>query len=74
MEIKIGIQNINREIVIDSTESADAIAELVGKAMGEGTDLRLKDSKGRQVIVPTSALGYVEIGAEETRRVGFGAL
>lgn len=74
MEIKIGIQNINREIVIDSTESADAIAELVAKAMGEGTDLRLKDSKGRQVIVPTSALGYVEIGAEETRRVGFGAL
>ncbi len=74
MEIKIGIQNINREIVIDSTESADAIAEQVAKARGDGGDLHLTDSKGRQVIVPTSALGYVEIGAEETRRVGFGAL
>jgi hypothetical protein len=36
--------------------------------------LRLTDDKGRQVIVPGGALGYVEIGAEEVRRVGFGAL
>ncbi|WDF32469.1 DUF3107 domain-containing protein [Arthrobacter agilis] len=74
MEVKIGIQNVNREIVVESSESADAIAELVAAAMGGGSELRLKDSKGRQVIVPTSALGYVEIGAEESRRVGFGAL
>jgi hypothetical protein len=33
--------------------------------------LKLSDSKGRLYIVPTEALGYVEIGAEETRRVGF---
>ena len=74
MEIKIGIQNVNREIVVDSAESADAIAELVSQAMSGGSELRLQDSKGRQVIVPSSVLGYVEIGAEETRRVGFGAL
>ncbi|KNC20060.1 ATP-binding protein [Arthrobacter sp. RIT-PI-e] len=74
MEIKIGIQNVNREIVVDSAESADAIAELVSQAMSGGSELRLKDAKGRQVIVPASVLGYVEIGAEETRRVGFGAL
>ncbi|MHA7281613.1 DUF3107 domain-containing protein [Arthrobacter sp. SX1312] len=73
MEVKIGIQNVNREIILESSESADAIAELVGQALG-GTELRLKDSKGRLVIVPTGVLGYVEIGAEETRRVGFGAL
>ncbi|MHA7241124.1 DUF3107 domain-containing protein [Arthrobacter sp. TMS1-12-1] len=74
MEVKIGIQNVNREIILESSESADAIAELVGQALGGGTELRLKDSKGRLVIVPTAVLGYVEIGAEETRRVGFGAL
>ncbi len=74
MEIKIGIQNVNREIILDSSENADTIAELVAKAMSDGAELRLKDSKGRQVIVPTSVLGYVEIGAEETRRMGFGAL
>jgi hypothetical protein len=74
VEVKIGIQNVNREIVLESSESADAIADLVAAAMGGGSELRLKDSKGRQVIVPTSVLGYVEIGAEESRRVGFGAL
>jgi len=74
VEVKIGIQNVNREIIVDSSESADAIAELVAQAMSGGAELRLKDSKGRQVIVPTSVLGYVEIGAEETRRMGFGAL
>ncbi|MEG9248869.1 DUF3107 domain-containing protein [Arthrobacter sp. Soc17.1.1.1] len=74
MEVKIGIQNVNREIILESSESADAIADLVAQAMSGGTELRLKDTKGRQVIVPTSVLGYVEIGAEETRRVGFGAL
>ena len=29
MEVKIGIQNVNREIVLESSESADAIADLV---------------------------------------------
>jgi len=33
--------------------------------------LKLSDSKGRRFIIPTEALGYVEIGEEETRRVGF---
>lgn len=74
MEVKIGIQNIGREIVLDSTQDADAVAKVVGDAIAKGTELRLTDEKGRQIIVPSSALGYVEIGAEEVRRVGFGAL
>ncbi|WP_427130088.1 DUF3107 domain-containing protein [Pseudarthrobacter sp. S9] len=74
MEVKIGIQNISREIVLESTQDADAVAKVVGEAIAKGTELRLTDEKGRQIIVPASVLGYVEIGAEETRRVGFGAL
>ncbi|MCU1532761.1 MAG: hypothetical protein JWO49_2332 [Arthrobacter sp.] len=74
MEVKIGIQNIGREIVLESTQDADALAKVVGEAISNGTELRLTDDKGRQIIVPASVLGYVEIGAEETRRVGFGAL
>ncbi|MHA7262483.1 DUF3107 domain-containing protein [Arthrobacter sp. TMN-37] len=74
MEVKIGIQNVNREIVLESSESAEAIAEVVASAMNGGSELRLTDSKGRTVIVPSKVLGYVEIGAEEQRRVGFGAL
>jgi Protein of unknown function (DUF3107) len=74
VEIKIGIQNVGREIVFESSETPEAVAELVGRAMNDGAELRLKDSKGRVIIVPSNVLGYVEIGAEETRRVGFGAL
>lgn len=74
MEIKIGVQNVTREIVLESTETAEAVADVVSKAMNGGAELRLKDSKGNVVIVPTNVLGYVEIGAEEPRKVGFGVL
>ena len=50
------------------------MAKVVGEAISKGTELRLTDDKGRQIIVPSTVLGYVEIGAEEVRRVGFGAL
>ncbi|MCT9870079.1 DUF3107 domain-containing protein [Paenarthrobacter aurescens] len=74
MEVKIGIQNVGREIVLESSLDADAVAKIVAEAVSKGSELRLTDEKGRQIIVPGNVLGYVEIGAEETRRVGFGAL
>jgi hypothetical protein len=72
LEIKIGVQNVGREIVLESTQDAEAVAKVVGEAINEGSELRLKDDKGRLIIVPGNALAYVEIGAEEVRRVGFG--
>ena len=33
--------------------------------------LSLTDDKGKRYIVPTAALAYVEVGSEESRRVGF---
>jgi archaellum component FlaG (FlaF/FlaG flagellin family) len=74
VEVKIGIQNVGREIVLESSLDADAVAKIVAEAVTKGSELRLTDEKGRQIIVPGNVLGYVEIGAEETRRVGFGAL
>ncbi|WP_434613767.1 DUF3107 domain-containing protein [Arthrobacter sp. A5] len=74
MEIKIGIQNVGREIVLESAQNADEVATLVSEAISKGAELRLTDDKGRVVIVPANVLGYVEVGAEESRRVGFGAL
>ncbi len=74
MEIKIGIQNVGREIVLDSAQTAEEVAKLVSDALSKGAELRLIDDKGRIIIVPGQSLGYVELGAEESRRVGFGAL
>ena len=74
MEVKIGIQNVGREIVFESSQSADAVADVVAEALNGEKELRLKDDKGRLIMVPAGVIGYVEIGAEEVRRVGFGAL
>lgn len=74
MEIRIGVQNATREVVLESTQSAAEVEETVAAALGSGGVLRLTDEKGRTVLVPSATVGYVEIGAEESRRVGFGTL
>ena len=74
MEVKIGIQNVGREIVFESGQGADQVADTVAEAINGSKELRLSDEKGRLIIVPAGVIGYVEIGAEEVRRVGFGAL
>ena len=74
MEVKIGVQNVAREITLESAQTADEVAQLVDDAIGKGGTLRLVDERGRVVVVPTRVLGYVECGSETERRVGFGAL
>lgn len=73
MEVTIGVQNHPRELTLEIDESADQVAEAVKKALSDGV-LELTDSRGRRVVVPTATLAYVEVGPEETRRVGFGSL
>lgn len=72
VEVKIGVQNVAREIVLDSAQTADEVAAQVDAAIAAGGTLRLVDSTGRTVVVPTAVLGYVEAGGTAERRVGFG--
>ncbi len=72
MEVKIGVQNANRELVIDSDQSSEDVETAVAKALsGDGGLLVLADSKGRKVIVPTDKLAYVEVGSPTAGQVGF---
>lgn len=71
MEIRIGIQNVAREVVLESELSNAEVNEAVSKAISEGSVLSMKDPKGREVLVPAAGIAYVEVGPEETRRVGF---
>jgi hypothetical protein len=73
VEVKIGVQNVAREITLESSQSADEVVALVDKAVAGGGTLRLTDTSGRTVVVPTTVLGYVEAGSDSDRRVGFGA-
>lgn len=72
MEIRIGVQNVSRELIVEVDLTADAVASKVAEALG-GATLDLLDTKGRRVVVPSGAIGYVEIGEESKRRVGFEA-
>ena len=74
MEVKIGIRDIARDIVLESEQTPEAVTAAVESAVTAGTLLKLTDDKGRLVVVPGALIGFVEIGAPESRRVGFGSL
>lgn len=72
MEIKIGLRNVPREIVFESEQSPQEVEQIVANAMDAGSKvIKLVDNKGKLFLVPLDALGYIEVGAEEARRVGF---
>lgn len=72
MEVRIGIRETARELTFESAQAASEIEQAVASALTGSTKvLILSDNKGRKFVVPTDSLAYVEIGAEESRRVGF---
>jgi len=70
MEVKIGVQNANRELVLDVDQSGDDVEKALGQALENGV-LSLTDTKGRRVLVPADKLAYVEIGSPTVGQVGF---
>jgi hypothetical protein len=74
VEVKIGIRDVAREVVLESELTPDAVAEAVESALSSQGMLKLTDDKGKLIMVPGQLIGYVEIGAPETRRIGFGTL
>lgn len=73
MEIKIGVQQTAREIVLESDQSPEDIDAAVRAALADGGILSLEDDKGRRVIVPGDRVAYVEFSSATSRRVGFGS-
>lgn len=75
VEVKIGVHNAARELVLESTQTPDEVKKAVFDALSGKTGLlELTDERGRRVMVLTTHLTYVEIGEPVERRVGFGAL
>ncbi len=72
MEVKVGVADTAREIVLNSTQSPDEIESLVAAALKDSAGtLSLVDDKGRRFVVPSARVAYVEIGTADSRRVGF---
>ena len=74
MEVKIGIQSIPRELVLETHLSAKDVEESLAEALAEGKLFSLPDDKGGKVLVPADKIGYVEFTGPEQRRIGFGSL
>lgn len=72
MEIKIGIQETPRELVVSSNQTTDEVDALISEALGSADGLlRLTDDKGRLYIVPANRIAYVEMAPSDVRKVGF---
>lgn len=72
MEVKIGVQNVARELVLDTNQPGEDIEAAVAKALDGGDAVvTLTDTKGRKVIVPTDKIAYVELGSPTVGQVGF---
>lgn len=72
MDIRIGIFNTQRELNFESRQSASEVESEVAAALESGTKiLKLRDSKGSSYLIPVEAVAYVEVGTEESRRIGF---
>lgn len=74
MEVKIGIQSIPREIVLDTNSSADEIERSLAAAVEKGGLFAVPDDKGGKVLIPADKIGYVEFAGVEQRRIGFGSI
>ncbi|MGN6174592.1 MAG: DUF3107 domain-containing protein [Streptosporangiaceae bacterium] len=72
MEVKIGIQSIPRELVVDTNASPEEIENSLAEALASGGLFVLPDDKDGKVMVPADKIGYVEFAGVEERRVGFG--
>ncbi len=72
MEVKIGIAESAREIVVSSDQAADEVQKLIDEALTGGDGLlRLTDEKGRRYVIRSAQISYVEITPDEGRKVGF---
>ena len=72
MEVKIGIQSVPRELVVETKSSSEEVERTLAAAVADGGVFVLSDDKGGRVLVPADKSAYLEIGGSEPRRIGFG--
>ena len=75
MEVKIGIQSVPRELVVDTDATAEEIERDLAAALGaaEGTAIfALSTQKGGRILVPADKIAFLEFTTDQARRVGFG--
>lgn len=85
MEVKIGIQSVPRELIIETDETqAEIEARLEGAlaayflAGQHGPEpvpspvFAVTTTKGGRVLIPADKIAFIEFSTDQARRVGFG--
>jgi osmotically-inducible protein OsmY len=72
VQVRITVANVTSDINFESALSAAQIQSAVNAALKSGEALTLEDIRGRVIMVPADKIGFVDIGEQTDRRVGFG--
>ncbi len=71
MEIKIGVRDIARELTVETEQSAEQVEADLRQALNEDGVLVIDATRGRRVLVSATHIGYLDLGPETARKVGF---
>lgn len=75
MQVRIGVQLVPKELVVETSLSADEVEQaLAGALATEEGIFSIKDNRGGRVVLLARHVGYLEIEEEQSRQVGFGTL
>jgi hypothetical protein len=73
VQVRIGVQSVPKELVVDTSLSAEEVEQALADALGDEDGVFMLRSQGGRVVVPAAKLAYVEIGETEPPSVGFGS-
>lgn len=72
MEVRIGVRENGAALSFESAMSPKELSAQIANAIKSNEPLvELTDEKGKTILVPTASIAFVEIGADQGRRVGF---
>jgi Protein of unknown function (DUF3107) len=75
VEVKIGIQSVPRELVVETDATAEEVERDLAAALAAADGravFALSTQKGGRVLVPADKIAFVEFSTDQARRVGFG--
>ncbi len=72
MDIKIGVTQIARELEIETSLTSEEVLDKLQDAKNGEKALVLESTNGRKLVIPTEKIGYIDIGSQNQRPVGFG--
>jgi hypothetical protein len=75
VEVKIGMQSVPRELIVETDATAEEIERNLAAALAAADGkaiFALTTQKGGRVLVPADKIAFIEFSTDQARRVGFG--